>query len=58
MKGIVSPWIEANMPKEGGPAGDGPEKYSYSAVRPPIEPEDDGVVTPLVLRARALGLSV
>ena len=45
-------WIENNTPKEGWPPGDGPENYSYSAVAPPIESEDDGVVPPLVLRAR------
>ena len=56
MKGNLSPpWIEANMPKEGWTPGDGPENYSYSAVAPLIEPEDDGVVPPLVLRARQMG---
>jgi hypothetical protein len=51
-------WIENNTPKEGWPAGDGPENYSYSAVAPPAESGDDGVVRPLVLRARQMGLGV
>jgi hypothetical protein len=46
------------MPKEGWPPGDGPENYSYSAVAPPVEAEDDGVVPPLWLRARQMGLDV
>ena len=59
MKGNVSaPWIEANMPKEGWPPGDGPENHSYSAIAPPVEPEDDGVVPPFVLKARQMGLDV
>jgi hypothetical protein len=51
-------WIENNTPKEGWPPGDGPENYSYSAVAPPVQPEDDGVVPPLVLKARQMGLDV
>ena len=31
---------------------------NYSAVAPPVEAEDDGVVPPLVLRARQMGLDV
>jgi hypothetical protein len=31
---------------------------SYSSVAPPVEPEDDGVVPPLVLRATQMGLDV
>jgi hypothetical protein len=37
---------------------DGPENYSYSAVAPPIEPENDGVVPPLVLKARQMGMGL
>ncbi len=59
MKGNVSaPRIEANMPKEGWPPGDRPENYSYGAVAPPIEPEEDGAVPPLVLKARQMGLDI
>jgi hypothetical protein len=35
-----------------------PENHHYSSVAPLIEPEDDGVVPPLVLRARQMGLDV
>jgi hypothetical protein len=59
MKGEVSaPWIEASMPKEGRPPGDGPENYSYSAVAPPIEPEDNCEVPPRVLKARQMELDI
>ena len=51
-------WIENNAPTEGWPPGDGPENYSYDTVAPPIEPEDDGVVPPLVLRARQMELDI
>jgi hypothetical protein len=51
-------WIENNTPRESWPPSDGPENYSYSAVAPLVEPEDDGVVPPLVLRARQMGLDV
>jgi len=40
------------------PLGDGPENYSFSALAPPIEPEDGRVVPPLVLKARKMGLEV
>ena len=33
----------------GWPDGDGPENYRYSSMAPPAEPEDDGVVPPLVI---------
>jgi hypothetical protein len=42
----------------GWPAGDGPEMHEYPGVAPPVEAEDDGVVPPLVLRARQMGLDV
>jgi hypothetical protein len=32
--------------------------HTYSAVAPPIELEDDGVVPPLVLKARQMGLDI
>ena len=51
-------WRENNTPKEGWPPGDGPENYHYSSVAPPVEPLDDGVVPPLVLRARQMGLDI
>jgi hypothetical protein len=51
-------WIVNNTPLEGWPPGDRPENHSYSAVAPPVEVEDDGVVPPLVLRARQMGLDV
>jgi hypothetical protein len=51
-------WIANNTPPSGWPAGDGPEMHEYSSVAPPVEPEDDGVVPPLVLRARQMGLDV
>jgi len=51
-------WIANNTPLSGWPAGDGPEHHHYSATAPLPESEDDGVVPPLVLRARALGLFV
>jgi hypothetical protein len=51
-------WIVNNTPLKCRPPGDGPENYDYSAVAPPVEPEDDGVVPPLVLRARQMGLDV
>jgi hypothetical protein len=51
-------WVVNNTPLEGWPPGDGPENHYYSAVAPPVEPEDDGVVPPLVLRARQMGLDV
>jgi hypothetical protein len=48
--------IEGNSPPQA--AGDGPENHRYSSVAPPVEPEDVGVVPPLVLRARQMGLDV
>jgi hypothetical protein len=51
-------WLENNTPREGWPPGDGPENYSYSALAPLVEAEDDSVVPPLVLRARQMGLDV
>jgi hypothetical protein len=51
-------WITNNTPPSGWPAGDGPEMHEYSSVAPPVEAEDDGVVPPLVLRARQMGLDV
>jgi hypothetical protein len=45
-------------PKKGWPPCDASENYSYSAVAPPIEAEDEGIVPPLVLRARQMGLGV
>lgn len=54
MKGNVSAsWIEANMPQEGWPPGDGSENYSYNAVAPPVPPEDDGEVPALVAQGAA-----
>jgi hypothetical protein len=35
-----------------GPIALSTSRYTYSAVAPPIEPEDDGVVPPLVLKVR------
>jgi hypothetical protein len=32
--------------------------HEYSSIAPPVEAEDDGVVPPLVLRARQMGLDV
>jgi hypothetical protein len=58
---LFSPtWVANNTPPSGWPPGDGPENYiySYSALAPPVEAEDDGVVPPLVLRARQMGLQV
>ncbi len=34
------------------------EELHPAAVAPPVVPEDDGVVAPLVLRARQVGLGV
>jgi hypothetical protein len=51
-------WIESQTPKAGWPAGDGPENHHYSATAREPEPLDDGVVPPLVLRARQMGLGV
>ena len=51
-------WIENNTPKEGWPPGDDPENYSYSAAALSIAPEDDGVVPPLVVKARQMELDV
>jgi hypothetical protein len=42
----------------GWPPGDSPEKHQYSATAPEPEPLDYGVVPPLVLRARRMGLNV
>ena len=51
-------WVADNTPATGWPEGDGPQMHRYSSVAPPVEPEDDGVVPPLVLRARQMGLDV
>jgi hypothetical protein len=51
-------WIANNTPPSGWPVGDGPEQHEYSSVAPPVEADDDGVVPPLVLRARQMGLDV
>jgi hypothetical protein len=51
-------WIADMTPLAGWPEGDGPENYRYSSVAEPIAPEDNGVVPPLVLRARQMGLDV
>jgi hypothetical protein len=51
-------WIADNTPPQGWPEGDGPEMHRYDSVAPPVEPEDDGVVPPLVIRARQMGLDV
>jgi hypothetical protein len=45
-------------PNSGWLEGDGPENHHYSATAPEPQPEDDGVVPPLVLRARQMGLDV
>jgi hypothetical protein len=44
--------------KIGRPEGDGPKHHHYSSTAPEPEPVDDGVVPPLVLRARQMGLDV
>jgi hypothetical protein len=51
-------WIENQTPKTGWPDGDGPENHHYSATVPEPEPLDDGVVPPLVIRARQMGLDI
>jgi hypothetical protein len=51
-------WIENQTPKAGWPAGDGPDNHHYSVTASEPEPLDDGVVPPLVLRARQMGLDV
>jgi hypothetical protein len=51
-------WIANNTPPSGWPTGDGPEMHEYSSVAPTVEAGDDGVVPPLVIRAREMGLDV
>jgi hypothetical protein len=51
-------WIQDMTPLDCWPPGDGSENHYYSAVAPPVEPEDDGVVPPLLIRARQMGLDV
>jgi hypothetical protein len=51
-------WVENQTPKSGWPEGDGPENHHYSSTAPEPEPLDDGVVPPLLLRARQMGLDV
>jgi hypothetical protein len=51
-------WIANNAPPSGWPAGDGPEMHEYYSVELPVEAEDGGVVQPLVLRARQMGLDI
>jgi hypothetical protein len=53
-KSLSPTWIANNTPPSGWPEGDGPEMHEYFSVAPPGEPEDDGVVPPLVIRARRI----
>jgi hypothetical protein len=45
-------------PREDKADGYGPEMHEYSSLAPPVEAKDDGVVPPLVIRARQMGLDV